>query len=250
MSVKTRVFWGIVITAAAFGAIALMIYMVLDGIILLNNPSSEEYPVRGIDVSHYQGEIDWQELASNDIDFAYIKATEGSSHKDECFEYNLENALKTELYVGAYHFFSLESSGETQAENFIASVPKNEGMLPPVIDVEFYADIEKNPPEDISAELEAMINALRDYYGAEPVIYTTQEVYKLYIACACKEQDIWIRDVLMTPYLPDGRDWTFWQYTNREVLSGYMGEEKFIDMNVFCGSETDFAQYLRENSVK
>ena len=244
-----RVFLGVLISAIAFGAIGLMIYMVYDGVILLNDPDREEFPVRGVDVSHYQGEINWDVLAENDIDFAYIKATEGSSHVDECFEYNLENSLASELYVGAYHFFSLESDGKTQAENFIANVPKNEGMLPPVIDVEFYADIEKNPPKDISDELLEMIEILREHYGCEPVIYTTHEVYKLYIAGSYEAQDIWIRDVILTPYLSDGRDWTFWQYTNREVLPGYNGEEKFIDMNVFRGSEEDFIDYVRENCV-
>ena len=85
--------------------------------IKLNTPSQEEYPVRGVDVYSYQGEIDWGVL-SEGLDFAYIKATEGSRYTDDRFAYNYEQARKTGLRVGAYHFFSFESSGASQAENF------------------------------------------------------------------------------------------------------------------------------------
>ena len=85
------------------------------GILQFNHPDAETYPVQGIDVSTYQGTIDWPVLASNDLTFAFIKATEGSSLQDEKFKYNWENAGKTHLKVGAYHFFSYETSGATQA---------------------------------------------------------------------------------------------------------------------------------------
>ena len=83
------------------------------GILQFNHPDAETYPVQGIDVSTYQGTIDWPVLASNDLTFAFIKATEGSSFQDEKFKYNWENAGKTHLKVGAYHFFSYETSGAT-----------------------------------------------------------------------------------------------------------------------------------------
>ncbi len=245
MSAKKRFICGVLISALAFGTIWLMVQLVLDGVILLNNPSKDDYTVRGVDVSHYQGEIDWQELSKNDISFAFIKATEGSSFIDECFEYNWNEAMKTDLRIGAYHFFSFDSDGKTQAENFISNVPKVEGMLPPVIDFEFYDDKAKNPPKKnkILPELDNMIDALYEHYGVMPIIYVTHDTYKQYIAGGYKDCDIWIRDVVMTPYLSDGRDWTFWQYTNRERLSGYAGEEEFIDMNVFYGTTENFEHY-------
>ena len=73
----------------------------------------------------------------------FIKATEGSSFVDEHFAYNYAEARKTDLAVGAYHFFSYDSPGAAQAENFINTVAPHAGMLPPVIDVEFYGDKEK-----------------------------------------------------------------------------------------------------------
>ena len=74
-----------------------------------------------------------------------------------------------------------------------------------------------------------------------PIIYTAKEEYSLYISGGFEENPIWIRSVYKKPSpLPDGRSWTFWQYTNRARLDGCNGEERFIDMNVFCGSEEDF----------
>ena len=66
--------------------------LIYNGIILLNNPSLEEFPVRGVDVSSYQGEIDWNVLSKENVSFAFIKSTEGSTHVDRYFENNLNNA--------------------------------------------------------------------------------------------------------------------------------------------------------------
>ena len=215
------------------------------GVLLFNNPSREEYPVRGVDVSSYQGEIDWQILSKSGIDFAFIKATEGSSAVDPCFQSNWEGAFKTDLRIGAYHFFSYDSPGLSQAENFISVVPKSPLMLPPVVDVEFYGDKEQNPPDKAKTEeeLTALLKALTQHYGVKPILYATEKSYSLYIADSFREYDIWIRNVLSAPTLSDGRGWTFWQYTNRGRLSGYQGEESYIDINVFAGNREEFLAY-------
>lgn len=221
--------------------------LVWNGNILLNNPSREKYPVRGVDVSTYQGEIDWQTLAAQDISFAFIKATEGSTFVDKNFACNFEQARQTSLAVGAYHFFSYDSAGATQAENFIANVIPYEGMLPPVIDLEFYGDKEKNPPERtyVDKELSAMIEILTDHYGMPPIIYATEKSYELYLEGDYGECDIWIRNVITRPHISDDRPWTFWQFTNRGKMDGYEGVERFIDINVFTGTEAEFAAYPR-----
>ncbi len=243
---KLLAFIYVTVAAAILAATAFL--CVYNGVILLNSPSKEKYSVRGVDVSSYQGEIDWQVLSCEaDIYFAFIKATEGSSYVDPRFEYNYTEAQKTELRVGAYHFFSFDSAGETQAENFIKTVKKTDGMLPPVIDLEFYADKEKYPPArvDVQAELDVMIEALREHYGMSPIIYVTKESYAMYIEGYYEDIDIWYRNVITATGTPDGRAWTFWQYTNRARLRGYKGEERFIDVNVFCGTKEEFERYGR-----
>ncbi len=241
---KTVIPIAVISVLALIGVIlCLCIY---NGVILLNAISSSHYDVRGADVSSYQGEIDWQVLADQeDISFAFIKATEGSSYVDPRFDYNYTEAQKTHLRVGAYHFFSFDSAGKTQAENFIKTVDKIDGMLPPVIDLEFYGDKQKDPPskESVHAELDVMIEMLKAHYGINPIIYVTRESYSLYVEGYYSECDIWYRNVITGSGTPDGRAWTFWQYTNRERLNGYKGEEKYIDMNVFCGTKTEFENY-------
>lgn len=241
--------WMIISAAVLLCTVAALtvFLLVFNGVILLNNPSRTEFPVRGVDVSHYQGEIDWQVLAKEDISFAFIKATEGSTYTDKHFEQNFSEAQKTDLAVGAYHFFSFESPGATQAENFIKTVRPLEGMLPPVIDLEFYGGNDKNPPkrETVGAQLRIMLDELEAEYGLVPIIYATEESYDTYLKGAYERYDIWIRDVIFEPELSDGRQWTFWQYTNRETLDGYKGEERYIDVNVFKGTAAEFDEYPR-----
>ena len=228
--------------ALCLGIFALLLW---NGIVLLNNPSDEKYPVKGVDVSSYQGDIDWQTLARQNIQFAFIKATEGSQFVDPHFSYNFSEAMKTNLRIGAYHFFSYDSSGKTQAAHFMATVPNTENMLPPVIDVEFYGDKERHLPDPaaVEKELAVMLTELEDHYGVKPIIYATEKSYGLYIQPSFPENDLWIRNVVSKPHIPSENPWVFWQYTNRNRLSGYAGKERFIDMNVFYGSQDDFDNY-------
>lgn len=221
--------------------LALLLYL---GIVHINNPSKAKYPVKGVDVSAYQGQVDWDTLSSQDIDFAYIKATEGSTFKDSCFEYNWKEAGETDLRIGAYHFFSFESSGEKQAANFIDSVDAIPMMLPPVIDVEYYGKYQNEDDIDvveIRAELRNMINILKEEYGVNPVLYVSEETYNTIVAQEFSDCDIWYRSVYGK--IDGDLDWTFWQYSNRHRLNGYEGEEPFIDMNVFYGTKEEFESY-------
>lgn len=227
------------------GAAALVTALIHSGAVLLNNPSERDYPVRGVDVSHYQGDIDWPRLAEQGVDFAFIKATEGSGHVDEYFSRNISAAREAGLAVGAYHFFSFESPGASQAENFIAAVGTGSGLLPPVIDFEFYKGCgrERLEKSAVVAELRTLADVLTVFYGRPPIIYATEEAYEQYIAGGFADCDIWIRNVITSPRLRDGRSWTFWQYADRGRLDGFSGGEKFIDLNVFRGSEKDFERY-------
>ncbi|HDR7277096.1 TPA: GH25 family lysozyme [Bacillus paranthracis] len=233
---------GIFILVSVMSVVA---YLVFQGIFIPNQISADKYEIKGVDVASYQGDIDWRELEKQNMKFAFIKATEGSAFVDKYFSKNWTNANKTSMRVGAYHFFSFDSKGETQAEQFIRNVPKYKQALPPVIDVEFYANKKDNPPkrEDVAKELSVMIEMLEKHYGKKVILYATQEAYDLYIKNAYLQCDIWIRSVFTKPSLSDERKWTFWQYTNRGRLNGYNGKEKYIDLNVFYGNEEEFENY-------
>lgn len=201
------------------------------------------YELDGIDVSHYQGNIDWAEMEKQGIDFAFIKATEGSSHVDQCFEENWKKAGQTSLVAGAYHFFSFDSEGKIQAEHFIGTVGDMQGKLAPVIDIEYYGDKKKNPPskEAVQAQLAVMLDLLEEHYHVKPIIYTTYKACHDFIKGEFEDYPLWIRNVY---YPPVSMKWTFWQYTDKVVLDGYRGSEKYIDRNVFRGSREKLEQMM------
>ena len=235
---KTRILLlSSLLTAAA--AAVLLGALFLSGVLQFNRPSKERYPVRGVDVSHYQGKIDWETLSAQGISFAYIKATEGSFSTDERFSENWSGAGKTGLRIGAYHFFSFETAGKTQAENFIGTVDALSGMLPPAADVEPYGKFRKLTP-GVLDELSVWLSEVEAHYGIRPVIYTTAGFCGA-VREAFPEHDIWIRSVYGKPSGKTG--WTFWQYSDRVKKDGYCGDEKFIDMNVFAGTEEEFRNY-------
>ena len=142
----------------------LLLFLIYQQTISVTPLLAKKYEVRGVDVSHYQGDIDWQVL-SDGLDFAYIKATEGSSYVDDSFEYNYKQARAERLRAGAYHFFSFDSSGAAQAANFIENVEPYEDMLPPVIDLEYYGKYfdSPKPAEEVLPELEDM-NFIKKFF--------------------------------------------------------------------------------------
>ena len=99
---------------------------------------SYRFPVVGIDVSSHQGKINWKEVYSSKINFAFIKATEGETFVDKRFKYNFSNAKKNKIIVGAYHFFRFNKGGKEQAYNFINNVSLTPMDFPPVLDVELH----------------------------------------------------------------------------------------------------------------
>ena len=223
--------------------VCVLICLLYFGVVQINNPSKKKYPIRGVDVSHYQGVIEWEQLSDEDISFAYIKATEGSQYKDEQFDRNWIEARETRLRIGAYHFFSLDSPGITQARNFCNTVVAVEDMLPPVVDVEpygYYKESGRFDKERMVSELGEYLDFVTSYYSIKPVIYTTEEWLPV-LQEAFDDYDFWIRDVYGKP--DRSLKWTFWQYSNRQVLSGYSGTERYIDMNVFYGDEAEFYAY-------
>ena len=189
----------------------------------------------GVDVSSYQANVDMKALKQQDIEFVYIKASEGSKHQDSKFAENWNNANEAGLPSGAYHFFSYDSPGKSQAENFISVVGTNlKGRMIPVVDVEYYGDKEENPPakEDVVRELSAYLEAVEAQYGVKPMIYTRSDIYEKYLEGTFETYLYWISS-LYTPLKWNYHgDWVLWQYLNRGVLDGYEGGEKYIDLNV------------------
>ena len=194
------------------------------GLILESGESDpEEWEVFGVDVSTYPGGVDWPVLVRQGVDFAFIKATEGSSLRDVRFAENWAGALEAGVRPGAYHFFSYDSPGERQAENFIATVPRTEGALPPVVDVEFYGDYLEQPAprETARAILDPLLERLEDYLRRQAHSLLHLPGLSLYLSGgAYADYPLWISSPRVAPLL---HDWTFWQYSHTARLEGYDG---------------------------
>ncbi len=201
-------------------------------------PWAQRY-VQGVDVSHHQGAIDWRTLAADDIAFAYIKATEGADHIDARFAFNWREAAAAGLYRGAYHFFTLCRSGASQAQNFIAVVPRDAGALPAAVDLEHMGPCRLGPTmTDVVGEARIFMDALEAHYGVRPIIYTTREFHDAYLSEVTGER-FWIRSLGVPPRFRE-RDWIIWQHHNRGHKRGVSGP---IDLNAFRGDAAALAQF-------
>lgn len=197
------------------------------GIFWYNEGFTLPYDVRGIDVSHYQGLIDWDEVKTDDVSFVFMKASEGSGHTDSYFSYNWEESKRVGIIRGAYHFFSMESSGKTQGEYFTSIVPKENDALPPVIDIEVDLSYSKT---SVLNQVENMSLVLEDYYGKTPILYMDLNVYEAYYSGEDVDNPIWIREIYAHPDLFTKTNWSFWQFSDRGKIKGIEGN---VDLNIY-----------------
>ena len=229
----------LLLAAAALAALGLLRWR---GLILLSHEADpEQWELFGVDVSSYQGNVDWAVLARQGVDFAFIKATEGSILQDRQFAANWAGAAEAGVRAGAYHFLSYDSPGDTQADNYIATVPVTEGALPPVVDIEFYGDNLKNPPDrdHVKSVLDPLLARLEEHYGVKPILYVTYRSYDFYLKEGYEDYLFWFSSPALMPFW---RPWTFWQYSHSARLEGYTGGEERIDLNVFRGSREEFLE--------
>ena len=200
--------------------------------------SPKQLAVHGVDVSRWQGEIDWQRLRGQGANFVYIKATDGGDHLDPMFSKNWRAAGKAGLKRGAYHFFYWCRTAGEQADWFIRNVPRVEGALPPVIDVEWNGEssCKRRPSRaKVLEKMQVFMDRLEAHYGQRPIIYTAPDFYRDNLRGAFLDYPFWLRAVAQHPSkVYPGRKWVFWQYSGSGLSQGVRGR---IDLNVFHGSE-------------
>lgn len=196
-----------------------------------------KYPVRGIDISRHNGNIDFEKVSKAGIDFVFIKASEGATYEDKLYTDNYEKAKKVGLKTGAYHFFRFDVDGVEQAVNFLRVV--GDGLH----DMGLVVDVEKNGnPSDIDTEtVKSRLASMIDYMnllGHRVMIYTNLEGYFDYMAEDFPGYPLWICRFQENPI---NAEWTFWQYDHHGKVDGINGE---VDLNAFCGSRDDWHRYL------
>lgn len=210
------------------------------------------FEVHGVDVSHWQADIDWKTLRKQGANFAFIKATEGGKHVDRLFMKNWNGAKAAGIPVGAYHFFFWCRSAEEQAKWFIRNVPKQAGSLPPVLDVEWYGNkrsCPKKPPRaTVLAKMKVWLDIVERHYGVKPIIYVTPDFYEDNLQGQFKQYSFWLRSVAEHPKgrYPN-RDFAFWQYSGTGLSKGVSTQ---IDLNVFNGTADSWRRWLAKRTVK
>ncbi|MCB2110090.1 glycoside hydrolase family 25 protein [Albidovulum sp.] len=207
------------------------------------------HPVHGVDVSRWQGAIDWPLVARSGVSFAYLKATEGGDHADPAFQANWHGAGAAGLPRGAYHFYYHCRPADEQARWFIAHAPRAPGALPPVLDIEWShsPSCPRRPdPASVRASIVAFQGLVGAHFGQRPVIYTTVDFYRDNDLGQLTGEEFWLRSVAGHP--SDrfrGQRWTFWQYTGTGVVRGISGP---ADLNAFAGSETAWSAWRARRS--
>ena len=212
--------------------------------------SPRKMAVHGVDVSRWQGEIDWPTLRAQGANFAFIKATDGGDHLDPMFKKNWHAADAAGLKRGAYHFFYWCRTAGEQADWFIRNVPKVHGALPPVIDVEWNGESkcsQRISRKRVLEKMQVFMDKVEAHYGQRPIIYTAPDFYRDNLKGAFPDHPFWLRAVAQHPSkVYPGRKWVFWQYSGSGLSQGVNGK---IDLNVFNGSEAEWRRWVGNQSL-
>lgn len=195
-----------------------------------NQPQSNSKAVYGIDVSHHQGDIEWEKVSEwkgNTLRFVYIKATEGATYLDSHYKKNLKGAKKNGIKVGTYHYFRTTSSPEEQFDNFIKHVDMSKQDLIPMIDLE---ENDNWDTETYNKNLKTFIALVEGKFKKKPLLYSVQGFYNTHLKGRYHTYHWNIaRYSHQKPYLLDKNRWTVWQFSQRGKVAGI---KKFVDLNI------------------
>lgn len=173
----------------------------------------------GIDVSHYQGRIDWETVArEGGISYVYCKATEGAAYVDNTHMYNISMAHKYGIKVGSYHYYRPTVSVVEQFRNMTSVVRKNEQDLVPMIDIEEDKGVDEHK---FIADLTAFIHMVEKHYGKKPLLYSGEYFYNRHFQGLFQNYQWMIaRYSTTSPTLKDGKSYLMWQYTDKGRIPG------------------------------
>ena len=200
------------------------------------------YQVHGIDISHYQGKIDWKMLTQTrqgqfPIHFVFMKSTEGGDFSDKNFVTNFDSAKTYGFIRGAYHFYNPKTDPIKQADFFINSVKLEAGDLPPVLDIEKKG----RDMKILQKDLKVWLRKVENHYGVKPIIYASYKFKTRYLNDSVfNSYPYWIAHYYVDSVKYEG-DWKFWQHTDVGTLPGISEQ---VDLNIFNGSLSDLDSLL------
>ncbi|HEY2747459.1 MAG TPA: GH25 family lysozyme [Polyangia bacterium] len=193
--------------------------------------------VQGIDVSHYDGTIDWAMVKASGVDFAFMKATEGTTFVDPEFATNWKAAGDAGVIRGGYHFFHPMDDPAAQADFFVATagVPAT-GDLPLALDLETTDSVSN---AEVASATAAFLARVQADTGRVPVVYTSERFWTSFSGPATGFDQYALWDAQWTtacPNMPSAwPGWTFWQYSATGTVPGVSGMAN-VDLDQFNGS--------------
>jgi lysozyme len=190
----------------------------------------------GIDISHYQGKISWDEVDSSahPIEYVFARATMGVDGKDKQFERNWKAAAKGGYIRGAYHYYRPNENSVHQFQNFASTVELSAGDFPPVLDIE---EMGKYGKEDLIAGALNWLRLAEEHYGVKPIVYTGSNFYNQFLKGHIEDYPLWIAAYSGSHRLK-GVNWSFHQFSDRIKVRGI---NSFVDGNSFNGKISDFS---------
>ena len=207
---------------------------------------AKSLPIHGIDVSKWQGKIDWASVKAAGTQFAFIKATEGGDHVDARFLENWHGAAQAGVPRGAYHFVYWCRPAHEQAAWFRRNVPADPNALPPVLDLEWNGHSRSCPKtldkETALEKVRLMLREMEAHTGKRPIIYTDITFHKDVLEGELRDYPHWLRSVAAEPqerYVD--REWMMWQYTTTGRVPGIDGD---VDRNAFFGGPSEWATFM------
>ena len=203
-----------------------------------------KFPIFGIDISKHNGHINWDELKKQNLDFVFMKATEGKTRLDPRYQENLRGAKKIKVRVGAYHFFKFNRDGADQARNFLSKVNIYNLDFAPILDVEESGNFtNRNNPQLVTKEIRDFIKYVEARSSRKVIIYTNGNEYNKFIKNNFNSNPVWICSLDEEP--PIDRVWRFWQYAHRGKIDGIKG---WVDLNTFNGSQSEWNSYINSGA--
>ena len=213
--------------------------------VLAVEPAATTTP--GIDVSHHQGEIDWNRVAAANKRFAFLKASDGRAFVDPMYGLNRARAMAAGIRVGAYHFARPDDrSGDARAEadHFVATATIADGDLPPVLDLERSGDLSVSA---LRRWVRQFLDRIHERTGVRGAIYASPSFWSRYLNgttwfAANGYRTMWVAHWTSAgrPNVPAtdwaGFGWTFWQTTSNGAVDGIVGR---VDLDRFAGSDLD-----------
>lgn len=194
-----------------------------------NETSGDKKMLRGIDVSYYQGTVDWKKVKAAGIDFAILRSSVGDYYTDETFDYNITEAQRAGIKVGVYHYLRANSaeSARAEAKYFLDIVKQYKPDFPLVVDIEDSRQ-QKLGIEELTLIADIFCEEVKKA-GYEPMIYSSAS---------------WLNNKLDTKKLSDYEIWVahwgtlkpayngsygVWQYSCKGRVSGISGA---VDLNI------------------